>query len=180
MEFFALVSTSPWPRQFTWAVKDYTSFLRQKILCRHDAWGFFNMGTNWAKSKRQTFCVSLVQYQGSLLPVKLFCLWNSSACEITLSVIVSLLSLTRVISFSNCGCLTIDSPPYTSINKIKDNLASNGIKTERVSNRELKLKYRLNYPVGHQGLLEPTGGMLLASKCLAAVQVLHVAYWRFW
>ena len=73
--------------------------------------------------------------------------------------------------FSNCGCLTIDSPPYTSINHVRDNLASNGIKTEAVSNKELKEKYRLNFPSGHQGLLEPTGGMLLASKCLAAVQV---------
>ncbi|CAB3983049.1 peroxisomal sarcosine oxidase-like [Paramuricea clavata] len=72
--------------------------------------------------------------------------------------------------FINCGCLTIDSPPYTSINHVRDNLTSNGIKTEPVSNKELKEKYRLNFPSGHQGLLEPTGGMLLASKCLAAVQ----------
>ena len=78
--------------------------------------------------------------------------------------------------FINCGCLTIDSPPYTSINQIRDNLASNGIKTVPVSNQELKSKYRLSFPPDYRGLLEPTGGMLLASKCLAAVQSQFVQF----
>ncbi|XP_028400342.1 peroxisomal sarcosine oxidase-like [Dendronephthya gigantea] len=78
--------------------------------------------------------------------------------------------------FINCGCLTVDKPPYTEINHIKDNLAANGIETKPVNNEELREKFRLNYPADRQGLLEPTGGMLLASKCLRATQSQFTKY----
>ncbi|XP_028400345.1 peroxisomal sarcosine oxidase-like isoform X2 [Dendronephthya gigantea] len=39
-----------------------------------------------------------------------------------------------------------------------------------VNNKELKEKYMFNYPPDMRGLLEPTGGILLANKCLQAVQ----------
>lgn len=73
--------------------------------------------------------------------------------------------------FRNCGYLEIDDYPYTSISNISDNLKSNGIKEELLTSKELKDKYMLNFPNSVIGLLERAGGILLANKCLLAVQV---------
>ena len=73
---------------------------------------------------------------------------------------------------SNCGYMTLDSPPYAFINTVQNNLEANGIKAEHVSNNVLKESFHLNYPDNVNGLLERTGGILLANKCLAAVRVI--------
>ena len=57
---------------------------------------------------------------------------------------------------------------------MKDYLAANGVETKPISNHELKEKYMFNYCADMQGLLEPKGGILLANKCLQAVQVFTI------
>lgn len=87
-----------------------------------------------------------------------FALWNE----------IEQLAKTKL--FINCGYLEIDDYPYTSISNISDNLKSNGIKEELLTSKELKDKYMLNFPNSVIGLLERAGGILLANKCLLAVQ----------
>ncbi|CAB4014777.1 peroxisomal sarcosine oxidase [Paramuricea clavata] len=73
--------------------------------------------------------------------------------------------------FINCGYLEIEDYPYTTLQGILANLQDNGISSEMVNAQQLKEKYHFDVPESMQGLLERTGGVLLASKCLRAVQV---------
>ena len=73
--------------------------------------------------------------------------------------------------FSNCGYLEIEDYPYTTLQEILANLQENGISSEMLSSQQLKEKYHFDVPESMQGLLERTGGVLLASKCLRAIQV---------
>lgn len=77
---------------------------------------------------------------------------------------------TKTTLFINCGCLTIDDSPYTNLKKVADNLKSSGITGEFLTSQELKDKYNLDFPSSFVGLFEKTGGVLLASKCLRAIQ----------
>ena len=65
----------------------------------------------------------------------------------------------------------MDDYPYTTRKGVLRNLKDNGISSEILSSRELKEKYHFAFPESVQGLLEKTGGVLLASKCLRAIQV---------
>ena len=67
--------------------------------------------------------------------------------------------------------MQVDNSPYHEVNKIANNLKSNGISGEYLTSQQLKDKYMLDYPNSFVGLLEKSGGVLLASKCLQAVQV---------
>jgi hypothetical protein len=65
----------------------------------------------------------------------------------------------------------MDDHPYTAHKEILAQFKRNGISSEVLSSKQLKEKYHFDYPDSVQGLLERTGGILLASKCLRAVQV---------
>ena len=52
------------------------------------------------------------------------------------------------------------------------NLKANNIASELLNTKQLKEKYNFNFSESVKGLLEETGGILLASKCLQAIQVL--------
>ena len=76
------------------------------------------------------------------------------------------------LTFSNCGYLEMEDYPHTTLQGILENFQENDVPSEMLSSKQLKEKYHFDFPESVQGLLERTGGILLASKCLRAVQVI--------
>ena len=72
--------------------------------------------------------------------------------------------------FVNCGYLEMDDYPYNAHKVILENFEKNGVPSEVVGSKQLKENYHFDFPESVRGLLEKTGGILLASKCLRAVQ----------
>lgn len=62
--------------------------------------------------------------------------------------------------------------PYTTLKQILANLKANGITNELLNAKQLKEKYNFDFPESVKGLFESTGGILLANKCLRALQVI--------
>ncbi len=60
--------------------------------------------------------------------------------------------------------------PYTTLKEILANFKSNDI--ELLNAEQLKKKYNFDFPESVKGVLERTGGVLLANKCLRAIQVM--------
>ncbi|CAB4038043.1 Peroxisomal sarcosine oxidase, partial [Paramuricea clavata] len=60
--------------------------------------------------------------------------------------------------------------PYTTLNQILANFKANGITNELLNAKQLKEKYNFDFPASVKGLFERTGGILLANKCLRALQ----------
>ena len=65
----------------------------------------------------------------------------------------------------------MDDYPYMAHKELLENFEKNGISSEVLSSKQLKEKYHFDFSESVRGLLERTGGILLASKCLRAVQV---------
>jgi hypothetical protein len=65
----------------------------------------------------------------------------------------------------------MEEPPYTILKETLANFKANGIASELLDAEQLKKKYNFNFPVNVKGILERTAGVLLANKCLRAIQV---------
>lgn len=76
--------------------------------------------------------------------------------------------------YSQCGLLSIDAFPLKAAKQVKRNLDEIGLTSSLIHEAEFKERYpMLRYDQGTGAVLEKEAGVLMASKCLKAYQVVY-------